>query len=109
MAKTKAAAKDGLTGVAMTIAEIASRKKNAAKLAVLSIGNSDFMVRSQGKSSGYSVSRSEDGESFECVCTDYYMHKHRKDWRCKHVLATEQYIEERGPTTTDSRYTTIEL
>ncbi len=109
MAKKKSAAKDGLTGVEMTTAEVESRTKNAKKLDVISIGDGDFMVRAQGKSGGYSVSKSDDSTKFECVCTDYYMHQHRKDWRCKHILATSMYVTERGPTSTDSRYTALEL
>jgi len=91
----------------MTDKDLATRKEKAQELEVVSVGN-DFMVKSSKRQGGYMVTVKEEG-GHHCACMDYATHRGDKDWKCKHIIAVEMYLENRGPTNGDSRYDIIDL
>ena len=91
----------------MTAKDLATRKEKAQKLEVASVGN-DFMIKSSTRQGGYMVNVKEEG-GYYCACMDYATHRGDKEWKCKHIIAVELYLENRGPTNSDSRYDIIDI
>ena len=91
----------------MTDKDLATRKEKAQKLEVVSVGD-DFLIKSATRQGGYMVTVKEEG-GYSCACMDYATHRGDKKWRCKHIIAVEMYLENRGPTNSDSRYDIIDI
>ena len=56
------------------------------------IGLIRFVVRSQSRPKAYLVYRDSHG-NWTCPCEDFQKHKQYDDWKCKHVLACEYWLE----------------
>jgi len=91
----------------MTNKDLATRMEKAQELEAVSVGN-DFMVKSSKRQGGYMVTAKEEG-GYHCACMDYATHRGDKVWKCKHIIAVELYLENRGPTNSDSRYDIIDI
>lgn len=94
-------------GSNMNSNDFATRKAKAQDLEVVSVGN-DFMVKSSTRQGGYMVTAREEG-GHHCACMDFATHRGDSEWKCKHIIAVEEYLEKRGPTNGDSRYDIIDI
>jgi hypothetical protein len=56
------------------------------------IGLIRFIVRSQSRPKAYIVYRDNHG-NWTCPCEDFQKHKKYDDWKCKHVIACEYWLE----------------
>lgn len=81
--------------------ELEARKKKAKTLEVTPVGN-DFMIKSSTSKGGYMVNVKEEG-GYHCACMDYALHRKDPNWRCKHIIAVETYIEDLGPRAYEKR------
>lgn len=84
-----------------------ARKTKARKLEVVSVSD-DFMVKSSTRQGGYMVTPKEGG-GYHCACMDFALHRSDSEWKCKHIMAVEDYVESRGPTNGDSRFDLLDL
>lgn len=94
-------------GSNMNEEELEARKTKAKKLEVTPVGD-DFMIKSSTSKGGYMVNPKEEG-GYHCACMDYALHRKDPDWRCKHIIAVETYLESRGPMKSDSRFELLDL
>lgn len=94
-------------GSDMNSKDFATRKAKAQELEVVSVGD-DFMVKSSTRQGGYMVTAREEG-GYHCACMDFATHRSDSEWKCKHIIAVEDYLEKRGPTNGDSRYDLLDL
>lgn len=84
-----------------------ARKTKARKLEVVSVSD-DFMVKSSTRQGGYMVTPKEGG-GYHCACMDFALHRSDSEWKCKHIMAVEDYVESRGPTNSDSRFDLLDI
>lgn len=87
--------------------EFEARKTKALKLEVVSVSD-DFMVKSSTRQGGYMVTPKEGG-GYHCACMDFALHRSDPEWKCKHIIAVDDYLERRGPTNGDSRFDLLDL
>jgi len=87
--------------------DLESRQEKAMSLEVVPAGDT-FLVKSSTRKGGYMVTPEDDG-TYHCACMDYATHRGDPEWRCKHIIAVEMYLEERGPTSSDSRWGIIDV
>jgi len=94
-------------GEQMQSKDLESRREKALSLEVIPAGDT-FLVKSSTRKGGYMVTPEDDG-THHCACMDYATHRGDSKWRCKHILAVEMFLEERGPTRADSRFDVIDI
>lgn len=97
-------------GSDMNSKDFETRKTKAQELEVVSVAN-DFLVKSATRQGGYMVTtiQRKEGIGYHCACMDYATHRGDPDWKCKHIIAVEMYLEKKGPTNGDSRYDLLDL
>lgn len=94
-------------GSDMDSKDFEARKTKAKKLEVVAVSD-DFMVKSSTRQGGYMVTPKE-GSGYHCACMDFAMHRSDSEWKCKHIIAVEDYVESRGPINGDSRFDLLDL
>jgi len=94
-------------GEQMRSEDFESRQKKASDLEVVPAGDT-FLVKSSTRKGGYMVTPEDDG-SYHCACMDYATHRGDREWRCKHIIAVDMFLEERGPVSSGSRFDVIDI
>ncbi len=94
-------------GITVNNKDFETRKAKAKDLEVTAVGT-DFLVKSSTRQGGYMVTVKKEG-GYHCACMDFATHRGDQDWKCKHIIAVETYLEKRGSTNSDSRYDLLDL
>lgn len=93
-------------GSTMRTSDRSIREEKARDLEVVPAGDA-FLVKSSTRKGGYMVTPEDDGK-FHCACMDYATHRSDREWKCKHIIAVETYLEAR-PRNGTSRYDVIDI